>query len=127
MGTSITGWPKLKQRWTPSCSGALKYCDSCGRPAPVDTVKCANVACGYDWKSIYAGLRKSSCHSKSNDHNQAPRGRVRAPPKVACIVMFAQANFNVRRFPIASANFSSVDSLISSAWFSIREIADFFV
>ena len=24
-----------------------------------------------------------------NAHNQAPRGRVRAPPKVACIVMFA--------------------------------------
>ena len=28
---------------------------------------------------------------------------------------------------MASANFSSVDSLMSSAWFSIREIADFFV
>ena len=26
-----------------------------------------------------------------NAHNQAPRGRVRAPPKVACIVMFGKS------------------------------------
>ena len=28
-----------------------------------------------------------------NAHNQAPRGRVRAPPKVACIVMFDNHSF----------------------------------
>jgi hypothetical protein len=40
------------------------------------------------------------------------------PPAAGSFVVvdaFAQAIFNVRRFPIASANFSSVDSLMSSA------------
>lgn len=41
--------------------------------------------------------------------------------------LFTQAILRESRFPMASANFSSVDSLMSSAWFSMRDMADFFV
>lgn len=37
------------------------------------------------------------------------------------------AIFTWRRFPNAAATFSRVESLMSSAWFSIREIAVFLV
>ena len=47
--------------------------------------------------------------------------------RIPTSLWFAQAIFRLNRLPMASANFSSVESLMSSAWFSIREIADFFV